>query len=512
MTQPVVKRSPWKKILIVALVLLLICCGGAVAFVTWLLTGNKIDTFGKVDFANQLAIPALAPSQVDAQGRRIFNLTAQAGQHTFGSGRGGNGTTWGFNGDYLGPTLRAKAGEQVVVNVHNKLDETTTVHWHGMHLPAAMDGGPHQLVSAGKTWSPTWKIAQPASTLWYHPHLHGETADHVYKGLAGMFILDGDTPKGLPETYGVDDIPLIVQDKAFESNGKLDDRNPFLSGVGILGDEIVVNGTHSPFLDVTAERVRLRVLNASNARVFNFGFDDDRRFDVIGTDGGLLEKPVSMDRLQLSAGERAEIVVSMKPGERIVLRSYDPDLGSLFDDLKGGADQFDVLQLRAAASLKPSAALPATLTTIDRLSNPAVTRKFSLSGHSINGKQMQMNRIDFAPTVNTTEAWEVFNNDGDLHSFHVHDVQFQILAVNGAPPPPHLMGWKDTVLVASDMSYKLIMRFTDHADPNVPYMYHCHVLYHEDAGMMGQFVVVQPGQSPGTPPSHEDHSAHAGHH
>ena len=283
--------------------------------------------------------------------------------------------------------------------------------------------------------------------------------------------------------------------------------------MGILGDEIVVNGTHSPYLDVTTQLVRLRVLNGSNARVFNFGFSDDRPFSLIGTDGGLLEQAASVNRIQLSSGERAEIVVAVKPGEKTVLRSYDPDLGTDFDVLNGGADTFDIIELRAAASLAPSAAMPSTLVPVDRL-NPrdsAATRKFSLAGHGINGKKMDLNSIDFAAQVDTTEIWEVFNNDGDPHSFHVHDAQFQVLTLNGAPPPPHLAGWKDTVFVPSDTSYRLIMRFADYTDPNIPYMYHCHVLYHEDAGMMGQFAVVGPGQSPGTPPSHDSGSAHAGH-
>ncbi|MEV0453839.1 multicopper oxidase family protein [Catellatospora methionotrophica] len=480
---------------------------------TWVLTGNRIDTVGKVDFTNKLTIPPLATSTVDAQGRRVFDLTAQEGIHDFGSGR--VSPAWGFNGSYLGPTLRAKAGEQVVVNVKNTLSQQTTVHWHGMHLPAVMDGGPHQQVAPGATWSPNWVIDQPASTLWYHPHLHGETAAHVYKGLAGMFILDDPaaTSLALPQTYGVDDIPLIVQDKAFGDDGKLTERTPFLSGVGILGDEIAVNGTHSPYLDVTTRLVRLRILNGSNARVFNFGFSDDRPFNLIGTDGGLLEKPASMNRIQLASGERAEIVVAVTPGDKTVLRSYDPDQGTDFDALNGGADTFDVLELRAAATLAPAPDVPAALVPIDRLSpdDAKVTRKFSLSGHSINGKQMDMNRIDFAAQVDTTEIWEVFNNDGDPHSFHVHDVQFQVLTLNGAPPPAQLTGWKDTIFVPSDTYYRVIMRFTDYTDPDIPYMYHCHVLYHEDAGMMGQFAVVKPGQAPGRPPAHRAGTAHGGH-
>ena len=485
----------------------LVCCGGAVALGTWIITASATDTFGKVDFANRLAIPPLAVSRVDAQGRRVFELDARQGMHDFGSGR--SATTSGFNGSYLGPTLRASSGEQVLVNVRNGLSRDTSVHWHGMHLPAAMDGGPHQPVRAGGTWSPTWKVDQPGATLWYHPHPHGETADQVYQGLAGMFILDDANTNALnlPKTYGVDDIPVIVQDKNFARGGVgLGGGNPLLGDLGIMGEDIVVNGTYAPYLDVTTELVRLRVLNASNARSYNFGFDDDRQFSLIGTDGGLLERPARMDRIQLAAGERAEIVVKVKSGERSVLRSYDPNLGGGIERFQGGDDRFDVLQLRAAAQLKAGTEIPAQLSKIDRLdpSTAVVTRKFKLSGRNINGDKVNMNTVNHVSTVDTTEIWNVFNNDGEAHSFHVHDVQFLVLTEGDRPPPAHLSGWKDTISVHTDRNYKLIMRFRDHTDPNTPYMYHCHVLFHEDQGMMGQFVVVKPGQQPGV----INHSSH----
>ncbi len=497
-----------KRTLVIVGLVLLLCCGGAVAGAFWVLGSAKVDTFGKVDFSNRLAIPPLAQSHFDSQGRRVFDLSAQTGIHDFGSGR--TSPTWGFNGDYLGPTLRASAGEQVVVNVRNGLPESTTVHWHGMHLPPAMDGGPHQQVPAAGQWAPSWKIDQPASTLWYHPHQHGQTASHVYRGLAGMFILDDPQSSGLalPQTYGVDDIPLIVQDKKFESgNRKIDDSAGFLSGLGVLGDEIVVNGVHSPYLEVSTSLLRLRLLNASNARSYDFGFADGRSFSLIATDGGLLAAPAPLTRIQLAAGERAEIVVEVKAGERSVLRSYPPDLGGGIERLDGGDDQFDVLQLRAASQLTGSQPMPARLVPIQRLDplSASVTRKFKLSGHAINGSQMELNRVDFAATLGTTEIWEVFNNDGDAHSFHVHDVQFQVLTSGGAPPPPQLSGWKDTVAVPADTYLRLIMRFSDYSDPNVPYMYHCHVLFHEDAGMMGQFAVVKPGEQAGSPLAHAHH-------
>ena len=149
---------------------------------------------------------------MDADGTRVFDLDTRAGGKEFRPGR--TTPTWGFNGGYLGPTLRAERGERVRANVRNSLDEASTVHWHGMHLPAGVDGGPHQMVDFGDRWSPQWTVDQPAASLWYHPHPHGATEKHVQRGLAGMFLLD-DEPSAalpLPQRYGVDDLPLIVQD------------------------------------------------------------------------------------------------------------------------------------------------------------------------------------------------------------------------------------------------------------------------------------------------------------
>src|SRR5918995_2269538 len=331
------------------------------------LSGGKVDTVGQVPFENRLPIPPLADSKIDSDGRRVFRLTAETGEREF---RPGESTeTWGFNGSYLGPTLRATRGEEVMVDFRNGVDETTTVHWHGMHPPADADGGPHQMVEPGESWTPNWQIDQPAATLWYHPHPHGDTEKHVYRGLAGMFILDDEEEAGLdlPRRYGVDDIPVIVQDRRFAEDGSLveDEREE----LGILGDTLLVNGTYGPYLDVSSERVRLRLLNGSTARTYDFGFSDQRDFALIATDGGLLERPVEMDRIQLSPGERAEILVTMEPSERVILRSYPPDLepGSDTSRQDGGEDRFDVLQLRAAGELDPSPAVPPELGDISKL-------------------------------------------------------------------------------------------------------------------------------------------------
>src|ERR671919_2555675 len=368
----------------------LISCGPFEDF-----TGTKVDTVGHVPFENRLAVPPLADSELDSEGRRVFTLTAESGESEF---RPGESTeTWGFNGSYLGPTLRATRGEEVRVDFRNELDEATTVHWHGMHLPAEADGGPHQMVEPGESWTPGWEIDQPAATLWYHPHPHGDTEEHVYRGLAGMFILDDEAEAGLdlPREYGVDDFPVIVQDKRFTEDGSLveDEREE----LGILGDTLLVNGTYGPYLDVSTERVRLRLLNGSTARTYDFGFSDGRRFALIGTDGGLLDRPAELDRIQLSPGERAEVVVAMEPRERVVLRSYPPDLdpGSDTPRQDGGEDTFDVLQLRAAPQLDPSAPVPAELVDVPELDpgDAAATRGFELRSRRINDEELDMERI-----------------------------------------------------------------------------------------------------------------------
>lgn len=478
-------------------------------FIAWSFVTAKVDTVGEVEFDRPLAIPPLAPSRLDAHGRRVFDLTLQAGETDLGRDR--PTPTWGVNGSYLGPTLRAARGEQVLVRVDNGLDEPTTLHWHGMHLPARMDGGPHQMVAPGDTWSPTWRIDQPAATLWYHPHPHGETARHVYRGLAGLFLLDdpaeSEVQESLPSTYGVDDIPVVVQDKRFDGH-ELDESGSFLSGVGLLGDTVLVNGTPGPYLDVTTERVRLRLLNASNARVYDFRLSDGREYDVVASDGGLLPRPVRTDSLQLSPGERAEIVVAFSPGERVVLRSLPQHNGG--GRFAGADDRLDVLELRAADELASSPQVPVELAAAPDLDASEVvgTRTFTLAGNRINGREMDMSRIDVAVEVDTTERWVVRNPDGTPHNFHVHDVQLVVESIDGRAPPPELAGWKDTVFMPRGREVELLVRFTDYTDPDLPYMFHCHLLRHEDSGMMGQFVVVRPGESAGRPGEAGTHLGH----
>ncbi|OPC78454.1 copper oxidase [Embleya scabrispora] len=447
-----------------------------------------------------LPIPPLAKSTVTDDGTRRFDLDIRAGTTQIVAGV--TTPTWGYSGAILGPTLRAKHGETVAVRVRNSLGEVTSVHWHGMHLPAIFDGGPHQPIMPGGTWTPTWTVKQPAATLWYHPHAHGTTQRHAFRGLAGLFIIDDDDPvsRELPHDYGVDDVPLIVQDKKFTPNGNLDERDD--PSAGLLGSTVTTNGIADTYLNVTTERVRLRVLNGSTVRFYNLGFDDDSEFEMIACDGGLLEAPARLRRLRLTPGERAEIIVTMRPGLTRVLRAYpfEDDNGIQRSQPAanfGLADTFDIVLLRAANTLKPRPAPPTALAHIPPIdTNGAATRTFLFGQVSINGATMDMQRIDVQTVVDTPEIWAVTNGVNGVHNFHVHDTRFRVIDIDGQAPPPELAGWKDTVNVRPFSTVRLAVRFSDYTDARWPYMYHCHLMYHEDYGMMGQFLVLRPGEKP----------------
>lgn len=474
---------------------------------------------GKLDFAEPMAVPPLAPFIVDGQGRKRFDLTMQAGESELLPGQ--RTSTWGVNGSHLGPTIRVNRGDTVQMNVRNTLSLQTTLHWHGAHLPAEMDGGPHQMVQAGAVWQPTWTVKQPAATLWYHPHLHGDTATHVYRGLAGMFVVDDPAASTLPAQYGVDDVPLILQDRNFRSDGELDFRHATIpqqlagaGNVGILGDTILVNGTYNPHFATQSSLVRFRILNASNARVYNLGFADDRPLTVVATENGLLPRPVDVSRLPVSPGERYEVVIRFTAGEQPVLRSFAPDLQASFpiSRFAGGDDSFDLLQIRAGAQLRPSGTLPAQLPAPQP--PPASTvqaarqRTFTLSGASINGRLMSMSRVDTVVAAGSTEVWRVEGIDETPHNFHMHGASFWVQDIDGQQPPEYLAGAKDTVYLPPGKTVTIAVRFDTHTSTTHPFMYHCHLLRHEDQGMMAQYIVVPPGQEDQPPGRIDGHPEH----
>jgi FtsP/CotA-like multicopper oxidase with cupredoxin domain len=268
----------------------------------------------------------------------------------------------------------------------------------------------------------------------------------------------------------------------------------------MTGDTPMVNGTVTPYFDVSTSLIRLRLLNGSNGSIYTLTFDDKRSFDQIGSDGGLLNAPVAMRSIRLSPGERAEIVVDMSDGQSTMLRSLAVGGGGMMGGMMDASPGFDFLELRPAQSLTPSQPLPTRLADLPAVSPEGVTKtrrfEMQMSGMAmfarfqINGKEMKMERIDEVIQMGVPEIWEVSNSSPMAHPFHVHNTQFRILDRNGAAPPAGERGLKDTVLVNSQERVRLAVRFDYYSDPEQPYMYHCHILEHEDAGMMGQFTVV----------------------
>ena len=442
---------------------------------------------------NELAIPKLNKGHFNTKGERVFKLNVREGEVSFFEDA--KTKTRGINADVLGPTLYAKKGDKVRIEVHNSLKESTTMHWHGMHLPASMDGGPYQEIKPGKTWVSSYPIKQLATTLWYHPHLMGKTGEQVYQGLAGMFILEDSVSKGadLPKKYAYDDIPVIIQDRRFTEDRQLqyvESGHDIMRGM--LGDRILVNATMKAKLNAPAKLVRLRVLNASNARIYDLGFSDEREFFQVGTDGGLLEKPVKLKGLRLAPGERSELIVDLSKD-----LNKSVDLVSFTRDREGNRSSYRIMKIDVNKKLQSNKVgqIPTHITKIDWFDAEKANehRSFHLTmgrdGFRINNLSMDMKRIDHKIPLGNKEIWTITTNRM-VHPFHVHDVQFQILSRGGKEPYVWENGWKDTVLIYPGEEVKVMMQFLDYADEKYPYMYHCHILEHEDEGMMGQFTVV----------------------
>jgi len=468
---------------------------------------------GSIAFQNRLAIPPLL-NPVAKDGVKVFDLTLRQAETEFFPGK--RATTYGINGSYLGPTLRIRDGDQIRMRVTNDLGFDTTIHWHGMEIPAVMDGV-YQVIKPDTTWEPSWTVRNQASTLWYHAHLMGHTGEQVYRGLAGLIVVDDANSDSLqlPRDYGVDDIPLIVQDKMFDSNGQLlyqpmtDQR---AGPQGFLGDTILVNGTYGPYVQVPRGWLRLRFLNASNARRFNIGFDDGRAFYQIASDGGFLETPVKENRLVVGPASRVEILVDTTNGATVHLMSYavsDVQHASgafakfIMKRLAQDKDEnqvFSLLEIRPNAEPGSADPLPQRLNTISRpdVKLAVRTRSFSMDRNSkINGRKMTVSVIDQVIKKDDVEIWQLSDNSPNFHPFHVHNVQFLVVDVNGKQPDPSRQGWLDTVLVYPGDRIRLLVQFKYYSDPHHPYMFHCHILEHEDMGMMGQFVVVDRGTKPG---------------
>jgi blue copper oxidase len=455
-----------------------------------------------------------------------FNLNVQSGTKIF------YGTTptptYGINGAFLSPTIIVNKGDSITLNVINNLNINTTMHWHGLHVSAMNDGGPHQIINPSTTWSPSFKVRNNASTFWYHPHGANQTEQQVSKGLAGLFIVKDSAEAALvlPRTYGVDDIPVIVQNKAFDG----------LQQIAIATDmdtAIFVNGTLNPYFNAPAQVIRFRLLNGSSLRTYNFGLSNGQTFYQIATDGGLLDTSLALTRLKLSPGERAEILVNFlgMQSQTIFLKSFASELANgiygadsvgdanneihdYYDNILNGAD-YNLMQINVVAqtgspvTTLPNALIPYTpynptsattfrtivMDTIRLLPIDPPNRAEGPFG--MNNQTFNMDSINEVVHLNTTEVWTLVNKTLVAHPFHIHDIEFNIIEKSGLPPTPSETGWKDVVLVLPNDSVKFITKFTTYADNTTPYMYHCHLLHHEDDGMMGSFLVIDTAASTG---------------
>ena len=445
-----------------------------------------------------------------------ISLTFQNGTHEFFSGVTTN--TMGVNGNILGPTLILNQGDFVNFSVTNNIAETSTLHWHGLHVSAENDGGPHTTILPGETWTPSFTIMDKAGTFWYHPHLHHYTNAHVSKGIAGMIIVKDpeEAALDLPRTYGEDDFPIVIQTKDFDANGQIvvPSNND---------DSIMVNATLDAQLDIPAQVVRLRVLNGSSMRTFNIGLNNNQTFYQIGSDGGLLSAPLASTRLRMAPGERAEILIDATSlqGQTLFLMSYASEFqngiyGATYPGMGQGmvldgynpnplnGNDFNILQLDVVAPTgNPVTSIPNALVTVTPIpeANADLTRDLlmtSVQGGQnqlngdfvINGQPFDLNIINYEIPLDNTEIWSITNQTAIGHPFHIHDVQFYVLDRNGNTPPLNEQGLKDVIYLLPQETVRFITKFKDFANPNVPYMYHCHMLYHEDRGMMGQFIVV----------------------
>ncbi len=514
---------------------------------------ERFGWFSAGAFKRQLVVPPLVTGTTRSDGSRFIDLTVSSGHAELIDGV--MSLILCYNGTSPGPTLVVRRGTAVTIRIKNRLQEATTVHWHGAHVPGILDGGPHNAIAAGDVFEANLVFEQAGATLWYHPHPMGRTGPQVYGGLAGFLLIeDGEDEKlGLPHSYGVDDLPLVIQDRRFDASGQLLYRTSPGDMMCMKGNRFLVNGREQPFVSVPAQWVRLRLINGSNARLYNFGFADGRPFHVIAGDGGLLQHPVAMNTLLLAPAERAEIMIdlSLDRSRSVVLRHVGVMGLSGLSTMPTDFDNYDftgvdLLKLNVGPRLAVSGTLPSKLASLpapdiagavarsfvmsDKIdmsqskalpaavSDLAIAEKMGVpicmnvnsaspsdksaglasSRNSmtdagmflINGKAMDLTRIDEAVRLGTKEIWEIQNSSHTAHPFHFHGTSFRIIARNGAAPAAHEAGFKDVVLVLTNETVRVAAQFGQPADKTTPFMFHCHNLEHEDDGMMGQFTVT----------------------
>ncbi len=499
---------------------------------------GALARFRQSHAAGRPALPVPPELRADAKG--VIALRAISGQQQFLPGIAP--PTYGVNGPFLGPAIRVRRGERVTLQVANEINEDITMHWHGLKIPGELDGGPYNVINPGKSWEPTLNIAQPAATCWFHPHLYPTTAELVIKGLAGLFIIDDEESEalGLPSHWGIDDIPLILQDRRFNGDGSFFHRfNMIDITAGYVGDIMLVNGAVYPEARTARGWLRLRLLNGSNSRSYRLALSDGRSMYVVAGDGGLLSEPMALKELMLYGGERYEVLVDARNGAPFDLLTrpvdqlamnlppFDADLNLITlrpDGAESGGtlpeklvdlpplvtdlppvsqnlvmemrlDDQGMGQLKSAGLMKMNKAKktdPKVVAAVTKLitEGPALPLDQRLSANAVNGAPFKIGDVPIAAPIDTELRWLISEgSDRMLHPVHIHGCQFRILALDGKAPPAFMAGWKDVAPIAKGGSAEIQVRFEHPASKEHPFMAHCHNLEHEDSGMMTAFTV-----------------------
>ncbi|RXZ43388.1 multicopper oxidase family protein [Crenobacter cavernae] len=434
-------------------------------------------------------LPALVPlANRSREAGRFSGELVAAPVHKGLAEHGKPTEVWAYNGSLPGPLIEAYEGDTVEIAFTNRLPQPTTVHWHGLPVPADQDGNPAYPVLPGETRHYRFSLPSgSAGSYWYHPHPHGHTAEQVFRGLAGVFVVKSRRD---PLAH-LRDIPLVLSDLRLDADAAIPANTKADWMDGREGDYVLVNGALKPVLALGEnERVRLRVYNATSARVLRLALPG---FEVwrVGSDGGLIEAPRREAEVLLSPGERAELVITgaAKAG-RLIALPYQ----------RGKMMSAEVGETLVLATVAPgprvaSVPLPKRLRRIAALPAPKVKRRVVLEENmadpkamfTINGKTFDMNRADFVGRVGEVEEWEVINRADMDHPFHLHGTQFQVAARHdgrGWKTEPY-RAWRDVVSLPAGQAVKLRFR----QDQPGMRMFHCHILEHEDQGMMGQIDV-----------------------
>lgn len=437
--------------------------------------------------------PALViPPLMDVGRGRPVRLDFRPAQTQFIAGK--LVEVWGANGRYLAPTVRVKSGDFVKLTYSNNLPQAISINIQGLSAPTEMIGSIHRKLAPASSWSPILSVNQPACTCWYHAETMFNSAFQVYRGLVGFWLIeDSESRKAqLPNKYGVNDIPLILQDQQINKDGiqVLNTQSD-----QFFGKYLLVNGQASPYVTVPRGWVRLRLVNASLSRRYDLRLDNQQPLYLIASGLGYLAKPVEMSNIPLAPSERIEILVNLNEGERVSLISGEPrdfmyKIGQLFSDDDDLEDNV-VLELRPEglpSALNTEPQLP-PFTVADFQLKVSTERKFVLrpTDRLINQQRFDPKRIDFDVVKGSVERWYVSSTEAI--GFTVQGAKFIIETRQREKEPHALLAWRDTVWIDSDQEVTLLVKFDHSASEKLPFTFGVSDFMLRDRGCLGQFTV-----------------------